>query len=433
MSAQQAIRHNLEQYKKQAKDLLKAYQSGDAQAVELVREHLPRLEGAADTQDEIILKEAQHVVARQHQFKDWNWLHAVSTLDFELLTRITDREIWVLLHRTEQKDLIVALLDASEDLKERILDNLSERLRRFFESEMSFHGSVPAAQIEDAQRRILLKANDHALQGLLTWPERTLTTSRTELPGAKTYWPGFAELAARPLEALSIDEMVDFWVGSTELARREGIMALNDIKASPLVQEALNLMVDGTGPSMIEDMLKTRIQHVLLGGEELRGKIVIEGLLAIRAGDNPDIVHHKLTTFFVDFQAPMSGTEPPQQRSSGEFESSIKARLQQNLIHMNYVEIATLLTEMAYIRRQVGLEALGAYVEMTEYPLLRRGLELVAAEKPLKEVMEVLETQLDAELKVADRRYRAVIAGALSVQRGDRPEVTEQMVRDAFA
>ena len=46
MSARHEIHRNLEQYKKQAKDLLKAHLSGDAQAVALVRAHLPRLEGS---------------------------------------------------------------------------------------------------------------------------------------------------------------------------------------------------------------------------------------------------------------------------------------------------------------------------------------------------------------------------------------------------
>jgi len=433
MSAQHEIHHNLEQYKKQAKDLLKAYRSGDAQAVALVGEHLPRLEEAADPQDEIILKEAQHVVARQHQFKDWNWLHAVSTLDFELLARITDQWFWMQLYRTAQKDLIIALSDASEEVKVRVLGNFSERIRRFIESEVSFLGSVPAAQIEDAQRRILLQVNELALKGRLSWPEDTPTSKRVEWPAQKTRFPRFVELAAKPLEALSIDEIVDFWVGATELARREGILALEQLKASPLVQEALNLLVDGTKPDLVEDMLKTRIQHALLGGEEMRGRMVIEGLIAIRAGDNPGIVHHKLTTFFVDFRTPVQGTEPPQQRSSGELESSIKTRLQQSLASMEYGEIAVLLTEMGYIGRWVGLEALGAFVDLTDYLLLRRGLELVAAEKPIKEVMETLEAQLDAELKAADRRYRAVIAGALAVQQGKKPEVTEQIVRNAFA
>jgi len=116
MSAQHEIHHNLEQYKKQAKDLRKAYQSGDAQAIALVCEHLPRLKGAADPQDEIILKEAQHVVARQHQFKDWNWLHAVSTLDCEQLIGCTDRDLVVLLRESDQRDIVVSLSRASEAL-----------------------------------------------------------------------------------------------------------------------------------------------------------------------------------------------------------------------------------------------------------------------------------------------------------------------------
>lgn len=66
MSAQP--KHNLEQYKKQAKDLIGAYRSADVGAVAHVRQHLPRLHENAP-QSDIVLTEAQHVIACQHGFK----------------------------------------------------------------------------------------------------------------------------------------------------------------------------------------------------------------------------------------------------------------------------------------------------------------------------------------------------------------------------
>ena len=67
---------NLEQLKKQAKDLLKAVKAGDASVCPVLRLHAR----FADSPDEAILgadlslQEVQHVVALQYGFKDWSAL-----------------------------------------------------------------------------------------------------------------------------------------------------------------------------------------------------------------------------------------------------------------------------------------------------------------------------------------------------------------------
>jgi ankyrin repeat protein len=76
-------RPNLEQYKKQAKDLLKAFKSHDPNVVSRVRRHHPRLRGRPDTNDrndvtedeiwrvKFSLADAQFIIAREHQFESW--------------------------------------------------------------------------------------------------------------------------------------------------------------------------------------------------------------------------------------------------------------------------------------------------------------------------------------------------------------------------
>lgn len=67
-------RPNLDQYKKQSKELVKAAKAGDARAFALMREHHPRLTQASD--DELrrrtfTLADAQLIVARWHGFESW--------------------------------------------------------------------------------------------------------------------------------------------------------------------------------------------------------------------------------------------------------------------------------------------------------------------------------------------------------------------------
>src|SRR5258708_1758594 len=65
---------NLDQYKKQAKELVKAAKAGDARAFALMREHHPRLKNASDAElrrAKFALADAQLIVARRHGFESW--------------------------------------------------------------------------------------------------------------------------------------------------------------------------------------------------------------------------------------------------------------------------------------------------------------------------------------------------------------------------
>jgi len=76
-------RPRLEQYKKQAKDLLKAFKSGGPAAIRWVRRYHRRLPGRPDTNDrnkvsdsalrrvKLSIADGQFIIAREHQFENW--------------------------------------------------------------------------------------------------------------------------------------------------------------------------------------------------------------------------------------------------------------------------------------------------------------------------------------------------------------------------
>jgi hypothetical protein len=67
-------RPNLEQYKKQAKDLLKAYRSADVETIRRVRKNHPRFEKLSEPGfliTKFALADAQLVIAREHRFESW--------------------------------------------------------------------------------------------------------------------------------------------------------------------------------------------------------------------------------------------------------------------------------------------------------------------------------------------------------------------------
>lgn len=70
---------HLNHLKKQAKDLLKAHQSGDARSCALLRQYLPRFAGQTDDRilcSTITLHDAQHAIAQEYGFAHWAALSA---------------------------------------------------------------------------------------------------------------------------------------------------------------------------------------------------------------------------------------------------------------------------------------------------------------------------------------------------------------------
>lgn len=87
---------------------------------------------------------------------------------FEDLTRLTDREIQTLMREIDQKDLVVALKAASDEMKEKLLSNLSERVRTFITEEMEFLGPMRLSEVEEVQLRIVQQVRQLEEQGQIT-------------------------------------------------------------------------------------------------------------------------------------------------------------------------------------------------------------------------------------------------------------------------
>lgn len=74
---------------------------------------------------------------------------------FEDVLHLGDREIQRVLKDVDSRDLAVALKLASEDVKNKIFTNLSQRAAEMLKDELEFLGPVRLKNVEDAQRRIV--------------------------------------------------------------------------------------------------------------------------------------------------------------------------------------------------------------------------------------------------------------------------------------
>lgn len=74
---------------------------------------------------------------------------------FEDIAKLTDRDIQVLLKNVESSQWAMALKGASEDLKDKILRNMSKRAADLLREEMEYLGPVRLSSVEQVQQQIV--------------------------------------------------------------------------------------------------------------------------------------------------------------------------------------------------------------------------------------------------------------------------------------
>jgi len=426
MSAQTAVlslppNASLEQLRKQAKDLRKACSQGDESAIARARAHLPRLANG-DESVEVTLQEAQHILAKEYGFAKWEELTAGLDYDFARMAWLSDREAQVLLRETDQLDLVRALRGAPDEVRDKFLGNMSERVRRFIESEIEFLGDPESSLVTEARVRMEQQARQLAEQGTFTWPP-----PEPPEPGMPFTSRGLVtDLHTRPLRELPPEEVAEMIRDFAELARREGILALGPREgeiADPFVREGIRLIVDGTEPDLVRDVLETRGQTVVRN-RQVRDRLTIEGILAIMAGDNPGIVRYKLETIYRDEPTDDSGV-PRRVPRANQGEPVERMRLALGLERpsvRSLDQLTDLFTDLAFLARHQGVSAMGGLLDVIDEPLLAEGVRLAAVEQvSTEEVMESLERaagQAVAELK---RRHAMVATGVVGIQSDHKP------------
>ena len=87
---------------------------------------------------------------------------------FDDIANLTDREIQMILREVDTKDLAVALKGASEELKNRIFSNMSERVGTMVKDQMQASGPVRMSDVEDIQLRVVQTVRQLEEKGQIT-------------------------------------------------------------------------------------------------------------------------------------------------------------------------------------------------------------------------------------------------------------------------
>ena len=411
---------NLRRLRNEAKDLHKALAVGDPEAVARVARWLPRLDRGGSAAS-VTLQEVQHALAREYGHRTWAELAAVAQPAFGALAALSDHDMQVLLRETGHSDLVVSLKAADEAVKDRILGNMSERVRTFVSEEMEFLGPMPLIEVEEAQRRVAQQARQLGAAGRIAWPPVSAAAPRQ--PEGTPETPDAVEALRQPLEALTIEEVCQACRGLRRMAEAAGILSLESVLegvTSPFVREAIRLVVDGTEPDLVRNMLRTRAQ-TLVHALETRLALIREGMVSIRAGDNPRITVHKLRVIYsTDFG------EPDAPAASAWSEDWLQQRLDslrrrfadRPASVMGFDELTAVLAEIAELARREGSAYLERLLDAIDDDLLRKGLHMVASQAELPEMTATLEGQISATVHAAQTRYRLVTEGVVVIQHG---------------
>ena len=90
---------------------------------------------------------------------------------FEDIDQLDNSAIRELLKVLDNNQLMIALKGTGDELKEKFLENMSQRAAEAFEEEMGFLGATKVKDVEDAQRKIVDEVQKLAEKGLIQMGE----------------------------------------------------------------------------------------------------------------------------------------------------------------------------------------------------------------------------------------------------------------------
>ena len=209
------------------------------------------------------------------------------------LLELSDTGIQFLLRLIDQKDCVVALKGASDEVKETILGNMSERVRAFIEEEMEFLKDVEEEEIRRAQRTIM-----DNLRQIRHKPGKLSEEYRDSKRVLKE------RLQDKPVSRSTCEEIADLFAGLSSVVYEEGILALDEFYEIILQDEddqllglGLNRAIAGVDPALNIDHLEKRMR-LLVREQETRYRMIIEGIHLLQQRHIPAWVRTQLRAHY---------------------------------------------------------------------------------------------------------------------------------------
>ena len=87
---------------------------------------------------------------------------------FDDIKSLTDREVQAILREVDHGDLVTALKAAGDEVRDKFLSNMSDRMRGFIVEELEFAGPMRLSEVEEVQLRIVQQVRQLEEQGQVT-------------------------------------------------------------------------------------------------------------------------------------------------------------------------------------------------------------------------------------------------------------------------
>lgn len=211
----------------------------------------------------------------------------------DALADFSDRGIQLMLRQVDTKDCILALKGANRDVRDRILSNVSERVRNMIETGMEELVDVVESDVQAAQEKMM---------GVY----RTLVPKPKKLSNA--YLKMKKDLKKRlqkiPVSQMDLDALVDVFGDMATISSMEGRLSLTEFEElirkddeDDMLGVGLTMMITGQGKDTLGDILEKR-KKILMQQLETRCDMMIAGLIAMNGGLSPKPLRAKLRAYY---------------------------------------------------------------------------------------------------------------------------------------
>jgi hypothetical protein len=427
-------RANVEFLKKEARDLHKAFRAGAADAIDRIVTFLPRainLSMKASTDEltafDLSRQETQHALACSYGCGKWEeLLDTVRVQNLDALDSLSDRSVQIALREVDQQDLVRVLPTLSDASVARFYHNMSEQVQVLIKAEVRSLGAVDSEEVAQSKARVRETLVELGRQGWMKWEDPD--TDRSGPPLVDLLSEERFVHMGKPLLQVSEPELSKTFFQIAEQARWAGILSLQPlVSATPtLLTEALQYIVDGTEPDLVQDLVETR-GATILRHRTVRGQMAIEGWMSIQSLDNPAIVRIKLETYFRDTLSKLVASE------GRVVLDDLVARLRDSpLMSMSDEDWAEFYVELAIIARRDGIGALEPLVAVVDDEVLSTGLKATIMDRlSAAQILAVMKDSVQ-DLRVRLKRREAmVLAGSLGIQMGHKPQDLVEVARTA--
>ena len=202
------------------------------------------------------------------------------------LVDLSDRGIQAILREVDHKDCTTALRGATREVREKILGNMSERVRNFIEAK------IQELEDGDGDEAEVQRAQEVFMDVFRRIQPRHPNTPESYLAKKKSLRE---RLETKAVSQMDLDELAELYADMTVVVSMEGMLALIEFEDiirrdqnDKLLGAGLTLTIGGRGGEIAADILEKR-KHTLLRELETRCDLIIEGTLELqrRLSDGP--------------------------------------------------------------------------------------------------------------------------------------------------